>query len=59
MVYLGHTSQVSSTNGYYLAALGGHIGMIWDEDGELVGREIWAVAASGTPTIFVKAVVGE
>lgn len=59
VVYLGHDSTVSSTNGYHLAASGGHISMMWNEDGELVGRELWAVAADGTPTIFVKAVAGK
>lgn len=57
-VYLGHNEQVSATNGYYLGSYGGHIGMVWDEDGELTGRELWAVAASGTPAIFIKSVVG-
>lgn len=59
VVYLGHDERVSSLNGYYLAAKGGHIGMLWNEDGELVGREVWAIAASLTPTIFIKAVVGK
>ena len=57
-VYLGHQEVVSATNGYYVGPNGGHVGMIWDEDGELVGRELWAVAASVAPTIFIKAVVG-
>ena len=31
--------------------------MTWDEDGELVGHRIYAISA-GTPTLFIKAVVG-
>lgn len=57
-VYLAHESTVSSTNGFYVGANGGHVGMVWDEDGELVGFEVWAIAASGTPSIFIKAVEG-
>ena len=57
-VYLGHTESVSATNGYWVAANGGHVGMLWDEEGELVGYPLWAVAASATPTIFIKAVMG-
>ena len=57
VVYLSHETVPSSTNGYYLDKNGGHIGMNYKEDGELVGYPIYAVAA-GTPTLFIKAVVG-
>lgn len=57
VVYLSHDPAPSSTNGYYLDKNGGHIGMIFDEEGELVGYPIYAVSA-GTPTLFIKAVVG-
>ncbi|MBA7583500.1 hypothetical protein ES708_25445 [subsurface metagenome] len=59
VVFLGHDNTVSSSNGYYLSPKGGHIGMMWKEDGELVGREIWAVAAVSASTIFIKAVAGK
>ena len=55
-IYLSHDPVPTSTHGYYLSAYG-HIGMLWDEDGELVGYPLWVVAESGTPTIFIKAVV--
>ena len=58
-VYLAHEEVVSTTNGYYLAANGGSLGMVWDEDGELVGFPIWAIASSITPTIFVMVVMAQ
>jgi len=57
VVYLSHEPVPSATNGYYLDKNGGHIGMFYDEDGELVGYPLYAVSA-GTPTLFIKAVVG-
>jgi len=59
VVHLAHGEDVSSTNGYYIAANGGSLGMTWDEDGELVGFPIWAVATSVTPTIFVMVVMAQ
>ena len=58
VVYLSHETVPSATNGYYLDKNGGHIGMIYDEEGELVGYPIYAVSA-GTPTLFVKAVIAK
>ncbi len=57
-VYLAHEEAVSTTNGIYVAANGGSIMMVWHEDGELVAYSVWAVATSGTPTIYVSSVVG-
>jgi len=57
VVYLSHDPLPSSTNGYYLDKNGGTVSMTWDEDGELVGYRIYAISA-GTPTLFIKAVVG-
>ncbi|GAI94640.1 unnamed protein product, partial [marine sediment metagenome] len=56
-VYLGHEPVPTSTNGYYLDKNGGYLSMTWDEDGELVGYPLYAVAESLTPTIFIAAVV--
>ena len=56
-VLLSHSPVPSDTNGYYLDKDGGHIGMTWDEDGELVAYPIYAFS-TGTPTLFIKAVVG-
>ena len=57
VVYLSHDPAPSSTNGYYLDKNGGHIGMYYKEDGDLVGKRLYALSA-GTPTLFIKAVVG-
>jgi len=54
---VSHDPAPSVTNGYYLDKEGGHIGMTWEDDGELVAYPLYAVS-TGTPTIFVKAVVG-
>jgi len=58
VVYLWHEDDLSSTKCYYLDKNGGHIGMDWEVDGELVGRKLYALAESGTPTISIKSVVG-
>jgi len=58
VVFLSHDPVPTSTNGYYLDKNGGHIGMSWDIDGELVAYPIHALS-SGTPTLFIKAVVGK
>jgi len=58
VVYLSHDEVPTSTHGFYLDKNGGHIGQVWNEDGEEVGFPLWAVAAAGTPTIFLKAVEG-
>lgn len=42
----------SSSNGILLAANGGNITLIWDEDFDLLAREWRAVAASGTNALF-------
>lgn len=57
VVYLSHDPAPSSTNGYYLDKNGGHIGMFYKEDGDLVGKRVYAISA-GSPTLFIKAVVG-
>ena len=57
VVYLAHRPVPTATDGYYLDKNGGHIGMVWDEDGELVAYPLYAVSV-GTPTLFIKAVVG-
>lgn len=57
-VLLSHDPNPSETNGYYLDKDGGHIGMSWQTDGELVAYPIYAFS-TGTPTLFIKAVVGQ
>ncbi len=56
-VLLSHDPIPSETNGYYLDKDGGHIGMLWNEDGELVAYPVYALS-TGTPTLFIKGVVG-
>lgn len=56
-VLLSHDPVPSATNGYYLDKDGGHIGMSFEDDGELVAYPIYAFS-TGTPTLFIKAVVG-
>lgn len=56
-VLLSHDPVPSVTNGYYLDKDGGHISMVWNEDGEIVGYPIYAFS-TGTPTLFIKAAVG-
>ena len=58
VVYLSHDPVPSATNGYWLDKNGGHIGMSWETDGELVAYPVYAISV-GTPTLFIKGVVGK
>jgi len=55
VVYLGFTSEVSSTNGIYIDANGGALTLLAEEDGELVGQEAWVIGA-GSTNIYIVAV---
>lgn len=57
VVFISHEPNPSTTHGYYLDKNGGHLGMSWEVDGELVAYPLWAYSA-GTPTLFIKGVVG-
>ena len=52
-VYLGFSSEVSSTRGIRLGPGGGFATMNADEDGEAVCREVWAVASADGSKIYV------
>lgn len=51
-IYLGLTNGVSATNGIYLGANGGSVTMTWDEDFQLVGWAIWAIAPAGASACY-------
>lgn len=54
-IYWGLDSRISATRGVPIDAAGGKDVLIADEDGELVGREIWIVG-EGTTAIKTLAV---
>lgn len=50
--YIGLTSEVTTTNGLLIDAQGGAVVFTYKEDGELVGREFWAIASADT-TLYI------
>jgi hypothetical protein len=56
-VYIGWNTGVSSTSGIRLDANGGNVVCLADEDLELVGYEVYAVATGANSNIFVLEVV--
>lgn len=46
----------SSTKGFVLSALGGSASLMWNEDFELTGQEVW-VTGTAADTIYVVEVV--
>lgn len=55
-IFVDSHEGVSSTQGVPLDP-GGSMVLIAEEDGEDVGRDWWAVASTGTQTVFVKETV--
>lgn len=53
MVYLAPSNLVSSTRGYFLAPGGAAISLVWDKDLEKIAYDWYAIAASGTCSIYV------
>jgi hypothetical protein len=56
-VYIGWNTGVSTTNGIRLDSSGGNVVALADEDLELVGYEVYAVATGASSSIFVLEVV--
>jgi len=52
VIYLGFSRDVSSTKGIRLNANGGLTSMIWDEDFDITGWEIYGVATGADSAIF-------
>jgi len=52
-VYVAFTPDVSSSKGIRLAANGGSVTFLAEEDLELVTREAWAVATAANSAIYV------
>jgi len=52
-IYIAFDERVSSTRGVLLGASGGFASMSADRDGEVVTREVWAVATAADSDIYV------
>ena len=52
-MYVAWDSTVSATHGIYVAANGGSFAMVADEDGELVGWELFGRAVTSDNDIFI------
>ena len=56
-IYLALSSGVSATGGIYVSPNGGWRSMIWDEDFQMTGWGIWAIAPAGASDIYSVEVV--
>lgn len=52
-LYIGWDREVSSTRGVLVSANGGYISLIYEEDGDLVGQALYAVATAAASSIYV------
>lgn len=51
--------NVTASSGWVLAASGGVISMYWEEDGEAVGYEVFALTSAGASNVRVKEIIRE
>lgn len=58
-VYVGFDSEVSTSRGILVPASGGTLTLSADEDGELVGYEVYAISSGSASTIFTVVTEGE
>lgn len=52
-IYVALSRDVSSSKGILLSPNGGFASMVWDEDFQMTGWEIWAIAPAGASAIYV------
>jgi len=57
VIYVGWDRLVSSTRGVPVAANGGFIQLYWKEDAMLVYHDAYAIAAAGSPRIYLVSLV--
>lgn len=58
-VYLAWDREVSTSRGVLVASGGGSITLSADEDGEIVGYELYGIAATGACNCFLVVTEGE
>lgn len=58
-LYLAFDNEVSSTRGILLVASGGSLTLNAEDDGELVGYELYGISATSSNNIFVVITEGE
>ena len=56
-IYLFFDSTVSTSNGYVASPSGGFVRCYWEEDGERVGYEVWAIANGAASSFLVEEIV--
>ena len=52
-ISIGFSREVSSTNGMYMSARGGGVNFLWNEEFDLVGYALWALAVAPNSEIFI------
>jgi len=58
-MYLAWDRDVGSAHGVYVAPSGGEVVLLADEDGELVGYELFGLALVGADDVFILEVEAE
>jgi len=56
-LYLAFDNTVSTSRGIYVGPNGGYATLVWDEDFDLVGWELYAVASGAGSNIYVVEIV--
>lgn len=57
IIYLGLANDVSATKGIVVVPNGGVASMVWDEDFNMVGWDIWGIAPAGASNCYSVEVV--
>lgn len=58
-VHVAFDREVSTTRGILISASGGSLSLRAEEDGELVGYELWGISTTGASTIFTIVTEGD
>jgi len=59
IIYISPLPNVALLVGIRLDANGGMVGMVWDEDFELVSHDWYAIATGAASQVFILEVIGE
>lgn len=59
IVYISPLPTVLATAGIMLAANGGAVSMVWDEDFELVSHEWYGIATGAASAVFITEIIGK
>lgn len=58
-MYINLTDAVSAINGIYVPPNGGFVGMVWDEDFQMLAWEWWVITPAGASNLLVIEIIEE